>query len=147
MVKKVLIYIFIYMTLTSCTDDNIMGVCQSNCFLEMDAQNLVKDDNGYYHIEINEDYHQTFSTLRAKTGSSDVYQKLKWISDTEVLVGGYWTNCVNQDSYTDEYGEAYTVLSVWNNLVSDTIKVYSGYHDQCGTHFVDSISVIVNDGF
>ena len=147
MVKKFIIYIFIYMTLTGCESNNIMGVCESNCFLEINAQSLVEDENGYYQIEFDNNNTQTFSTLRARTGSSDTYQKLKWISDTEFLVGGYWTNCVNQSSYTDTDGEAYTVLSVWDILIGDTLKVYSGYHDQCGTHFVDSLNVIVKDEF
>tara|TARA_Y100000361_G_C10952956_1_gene234770 strand:+ start:146 stop:592 length:447 start_codon:yes stop_codon:yes gene_type:complete len=148
MIIKLIIYIFIYTTLTGCDGNNPMSsVCESNCFLEMDAQNLVIDDNGYYNIEYNNGSNQTFSTLRARTGSNDVYQKLMWISDTEVQVGGQWINCVNQNSYTDGSGEAFTVLSVWDILIGDTLKVYSGYHDHCGTHFVDSIQVIVKDEF
>ena len=85
MIIKLIIYIFIYTTLTGCDGNNPMSsVCESNCFLEMDAQNLVIDDNGYYNIEYNNGSNQTFSTLRARTGSNDVYQKLMWISDTEV---------------------------------------------------------------
>ena len=144
MVKKLLTYIFIYMTLTSCDDDNIMGVCQSNCFLEVEAPNLIMDENGYYHMEFQDNYYQTFTTLKAVTGSVDNYQKLGWISDTEVNVGGSWTNCVNGDSYTDTDGNAYTVLSAWEILIGDTIRVYGGYHDGCDVHYVDSLKVVID---
>ena len=141
-------FIFIYICIlifTGCSDDSnpIYGGCESGCFLNITAPSLDIDENGYYHIEVLDDYEQTFTTLQADTGSLEEYQKLQWISNKEVMIGGYWTQTVNGWSYTDEEGLAYTVLSAWNVLVGDTIIVYSGYYDQCNLHYLDSLKVVV----
>ena len=146
--KNFVKYIFIYICIsifTGCDSENPVATefCESGCFLETSAPTLDMDDNGYYHIEVLDEYHQTFTTLKAETGSLDEYQKIQWISDKEVLVDGYWTQTVNPWSYTDEDGYAYTVLSAWEVLVNDTITVYSGYFDQCDVHYLDSLKVIV----
>ena len=75
----------------------------------------------------------------------DYYQKVNWISNQEYSFGNSWVNLVNGNSYTDDEGNAYTVLSVWQEFVGDTIKVYSGYNDECNFNHIDSIGVIVNE--
>tara|TARA_R100000008_G_C3538303_1_gene143354 strand:+ start:89 stop:484 length:396 start_codon:yes stop_codon:yes gene_type:complete len=117
---------------------------ESEYYLNISAPSLVTDSNGYYHIEWDDDL-QTFTTLRADTGSPDTYQKLGWMSDTEVKVSNTWTNCVNGNSYTDDTGTAYTVLSVWGILVGDTITVIAGYHDEFSNHHLDSLKVVVDN--
>ena len=113
---------------------------------EIDAR-LPIDENGYYHIQFLDGYTQTFTTLKAETGIEDHYQKVKWLSNKEILIAGYWTNLVNSSSYTDysEGGKAYTVLGVWENFIGDTIKVYSGYTDNCNINPVDSLEVVIDD--
>ena len=91
-----------------------------------------------------EGYNQTFTTLRAQTGSKDIYQKLAWAANKEVLLNGIWTNVVNTTSYTNEEGIAYTVLGVWKESVSDTITIYCGYDNECEVHFMDSLYIIVD---
>jgi len=102
------------------------------------------DNNGYYHMTYLSQYIQTFTVLEAMTGSNNEYQKVSWIADKEVMVEGYWTNCVNGNSYTDGEGIAKTVLSTWQELVGDTIKIYCGYDDNCSIQYIDSLEVIVN---
>jgi hypothetical protein len=89
-------------------------------------------------------YMQTFTTLKASTGSITQYQKLAWMSNREILIRDVWTNTVNKVSYTDEYGEAYTVLSAWEQFINDTITVYCGFEDDCGEHYSDSLKVIID---
>jgi len=101
------------------------------------------DSNGYYHMEFLNDYNQTFTTLTAYTNSTDAYQKVGWLSAQEININGYWVNLVNQNSYTDENGEAHTVLSVWETFIGDTITVYSGYTDQCNIQYIDSLKFII----
>ena len=140
MVKKVMFYIFIYIFIVGCSDN--IGSC-SDCYLEIEAPSLEIDNNGYYHMNHLSQYNQTFTTLDANTGSINEHQKVAWIANKEIYINGYWTNLVNQNSYTDNNGIAHTVLSVWEQFIGDTIKVYSGYHDNCNIHHVDSLEVVV----
>ena len=136
--KMVFWVIFIYILLVGCEDVN-----HRVRFLNIDAPDLEKT-NGFYEMAHLEDYIQTFATIRAKTGSFDEYQKLQWISNKEINIGGYWINPVNNISYTDENGEAFTVFSIWEELINDTITVYCGYHDEYNNHYVDSLKIIIN---
>ena len=152
MVKNKINYIFIYIFMififVGCEGDptSPTGIdCIDDCYLNMDAPSLGMDDNGYYHMEFIDGYSQTFSTLSASVGIEN--QKLGWISNKEILINGVWTNLVNEVSYTNSSGMGHTVLSAWPEFVGDTIKVYCGYwtQDNCHTHFVDSLEVIVED--
>ena len=141
MVKNILKYIFIYILLVGC---NSPLICE-DCYLNTGAPDLQMDENGYYHMEFLDSYVQTFSTLEAKTGIISYNQKINWVSNKEILIAGYWTNLVNGSSYTDEEGKAYTVLGVWENFIGDTVKVYSGYTDNCNILHVDSLEVVIDD--
>ena len=45
----------------------------------------------------------------------------------EINIDGAWINLVNGSSYTDEIGEAHTVLGVWEEFIGKTITIYGGY--------------------
>ena len=148
MVKKIISYIFIYILLVGC--ESPLG-CDIGWYLDISAPDLTLDNNGYYHMEFLDGYVQTFSTLEAETGllphgsgHSSYNQKVKWISNKEILIAGHWTNLVNGSSYTDDDGKAYTVLGVWENFTGDTIKVYSGYTDNCNIQHIDSLEVVID---
>ena len=141
MIKNILKYIFIYILLVGC---NSPLICE-DCYLNTGAPDLQMDENGYYHMEFLDSYVQTFSTLEAKTGIISYNQKINWVSNKEILIAGYWTNLVNGSSYTDEEGKAYTVLGVWENFIGDTVKVYSGYTDNCDILHVDSLEIVIDD--
>ena len=140
MVRNILSYIFIYILLIGCESPL---VCE-DCYLDVSAPDLEMDGNGYYRMEFLNSYTQTFSTLKAETGITDYNQKVTWISNKEILIAGYWTQLVNQSSYTDDDGKAYTVLSAWEIFIGDTIKVYSVYTDNCNINHVDSLEVIID---
>jgi len=138
MVKKSIWYIFIYILCIGCETPL---TCE-DCYLDISAPSLQMDENGYYHMEWLDGYVQTFSTLEAETGLD--YQKVKWISNKEINIQDNWTNLVNTSSYTDDEGVAHTVLGVWEQFVGDTIKVYSGYTNNCNIQYIDSLEVVVN---
>tara|TARA_R100000008_G_scaffold82476_1_gene66795 strand:- start:8 stop:430 length:423 start_codon:yes stop_codon:yes gene_type:complete len=140
MVKKVMVYIFIYIFIVGCSN----GITCDDCYLEVEAPSLETDDNGYYHMNYLSQYNQTFTTLDASTGSINKHQKVVWITNKEIYISGYWTNLINQNSYTDANGIAHSVLSVWEQFIGDTIKVYAGYYDNCNIHHIDSLGVIIN---
>tara|TARA_Y100000310_G_scaffold330675_1_gene402736 strand:- start:43 stop:465 length:423 start_codon:yes stop_codon:yes gene_type:complete len=139
MVKNIINSIFIYILLVGCES----SLSCEYCYLDIKAPDLVVDSNGYYHMEFLDSYIQTFSTLEAETGIITYNQKVKWESNKEMLIAGHWTNLVNGSSYTDDGGKAYTVLGVWENFIGDTIKVYSGYTDNCNILHIDSLEVVI----
>jgi hypothetical protein len=143
MVKKVMFYIFIYIFIVGCDNDLICD----DCYLEIEAPSLQVDYNGYYHMVFDgsEFSNQTFTTLNANTGYIDEYQKVVWITNRELYINGYWTNLVNQNSYTDNDGIARSVLAVWQQFIGDTIMIYAGYHDNCNIHHLDSLGVIIDE--
>ena len=141
MVKNILSYIFIYILLVGCESPL---VCE-DCYLEIDAPDLQMDENGWYHMGFLNSYTQTFSTLEARTGITGYYQKVKWVSNQEILISNHWTNLVNGSSYTDDEGKAYTVLSAWEIFIGDTVRVYAGYTDNCGINHIDSLGVIIDE--
>ena len=55
-----------------------------------------------------------------------------------------WINLINSNSYTDDYGIANGVIGVWEDFIGDTIKVYSGYTDDCYILQVDSLEVVID---
>ena len=146
MVKKSIIYIFIYTLLVGCDTQSILtndDECRSDCFLEVTAPNLQGDVSGFYHIEWLDGYYQTFSTLDANTGSDEIH-KVYWDSDLGIMYAGEFVSSVNPASYTDG-GVAHTVLSVWEGMIGDTITIYAGYYDYCNIQHIDSMKVVVNN--
>ena len=153
---KHIFYIFIYIMMVSCDGSylgNPLAVTGPSDYLECDEENymtttapdLEMDSNGYYKLKWIEGYMQTFSTLKADTGYEGSYERVSWISNKEIEINDEWINIVNTSSYTNEYGTAHTVLGVWEEFIGDTIKVYSGNFDACGTQYLDSLEVIVYD--
>ena len=146
MVKNLLKYIFIYTLLVGCDSNSVLGTCDSNCYLDISAPDLEIDNNEYHHMTFLNGYIQTFTTLKAETGSDNTYEKLEWISNKEIYMGyGEWANLVNGDSYTDEDGRARTVLGVWEIFVGDTITIYAGYKDECDIQYMDSLKVVIDE--
>ena len=147
MTKKIISCIFIYILLTGC--DTLTGPENGGetYYLDINAPNLVTDYNGFYIMPHMSSEYQTVTTLKAETGSIDEYQHLQWLSDKEFGVewqGQWvWANLVNSSSYTNDEGVGHTVLGVYDNFVGDTIKVYCGYQDNYGNHYLDSLEVIV----
>ena len=129
--------------LTSC-DNNLLTPDTGYLDLHMSGN---QDENGFYTMTYNNTDYQTFSTLKAETGSTSEYQYLAWTSNKEFGAEWQgqmiWANLVNGSSYTDGNGEAFTVLGVYSNFIGDTIKVYCGYEDNENIHYLDSLEVIV----
>ena len=145
MVKKSILYIFIYTLLVGCNTQNPLtnDECETDCYLEVSAPSLEMDENGYYHIEWLSGYYQTFSTLDATTGTDEIV-KVMWDSDSGINHSGYWVSSVNPASYTDN-GVAHTVLAAWEEQIGDTLTVYAWYRDKCDMEYTDSIKVVIDN--
>jgi hypothetical protein len=144
MVKNLFKYIFIYVMLIGCEGENpLTSECESGCYLNIEASNLVIDKNGYHHMEWLSGYNQTFATIKANTGSNYI-TKVYWDTDLGMWWHGEVVKPINHASYTDE-GIATTILGPWDIMIDDTITVYSTYEDNCGYEYLDSIKVIVDN--
>ena len=145
MVKNFFLVIFISILIIGC-DSQILepniDYENSTYYLNLESY-LEQDENGYYHMNVLEDYTQTFTTLTAKTGSFVNTQKISWTSDKELYLNNYWIPLVNGSSYTDELGEAHTVFSGWAEVINDTITVFANYIDQFENNYLDSLKIIV----
>ena len=127
--------------------DDTPWYTQYNCesyYIEMESY-LYKDSHGYYYMQWLEGYTQTFTTISAHTGSINSYQKVKFLSNKEIFLNNDWVNLINSNSYTDENGISNGVIGVWEEFIGDTVTVYSGYHDECGNNYMDSILIIINE--
>ena len=110
----------------------------SNEIIEHDfrvfSEILYKDGNSYYHMTLNPNINQTFSTLTAYTSSESI-QKVGWYTEeswtyTHFNGEDFEVPLVNGASYTDIEGKAHTVFAPIYEMLGDTIKVFAEYIDE-----------------
>jgi len=141
---NLLLYIFIYVLLTGC-ENNVVGSCESNCYLNVTAPGLEINDNGVYELEWEDSYNQTFTTIDAETGSTS-YTMVYWDTDLGMWWQGEIVKPINHSSYANEEdGIAHTILGPWEVMINETITIYTSYEDNCGYEYLDSIKVKVID--
>ena len=74
-------------------------------------------------IQINPEYADAHYELALLLSTNSEYEKVGWLSNKMINLKHYgfdnWTNLVNMDSYTNESGEAFTVLGVWEEFISE----------------------------
>ena len=147
MVKKSILYIFIYTLLVGCNTQNPLSSneCESDFVMNVGAPELEMDENGYYHIEWLEGYNQTFATLEAVT-NTEGYNRIYWASQNGIEYGGEFVSCVNPASYTDENtGIARQTMAVWEEMIGDTLTIYAKFEDWCYNEHIDNIRIIVEN--
>ena len=149
--RNIINHIFIYILLVICIgcSDNIVGITEdcSNCVLELEIPELMTDDNGYYHLEFDENYIQTFTKIEAYVGIDYAY--IGWESDTEYCVQMWnYIECndvVNPASYSGSDGYAHQMLGVHQEHIGDTITVHCGYYDNYNEQYLNSIRIIIDE--
>jgi hypothetical protein len=147
-VKNNILYIFIYVLLIGCNIPNSAEPCIDDCYLDITAPYLEMDENGYYHIERNDNHIQTFVTIEAVTGTIDDYDIVHWVTNQENHVvyweDDYHTSLINPTSYTNLWGKAYAILGITEQFDGDTIQVYSLFTGDCNIQHIDSLEVVVD---
>ena len=145
MVKNLIIYIFIYTLLVGCNTQNPLtsDECVSDFTMEVMASDLEMDENGYYHIEWLGDYNQTFASLEAVT-NTEGYNRIYWTSESGLEYNGEFICCVNPVSYTND-GIATQTMAVWEEMIGDTIIIYTKFEDWCYNEHINNIRIIVDD--
>ena len=146
MLRNIVSFIFIYIFIIGC-NDNMIGIQEcSNCVLELTAELEIEDD-GYYHLDFNEGYVQTFARINAYVGHD--YEYVGWTSNSSHCIewNGFQqcNDLVNNTSYSGSDGVASTILGVHSEHIGHTIKVYCGYYDDYGTQHLDSLEVIIDE--
>ena len=115
------------------------------CGLDIYAGNLIEISADVYELEYNENLAQTYTMLGATTDCG-WSQHLRWDTNLKYRIGGEDLRLVNPGSMTGDDGEANVMFAVWQPFIGHTVTVYCGYEAECGTQFVDSLSIkIVNE--
>ena len=116
-----------------------------DCGLDIYAVNLTEISADVYELEYNENLAQTYTMLGATTDCG-WSQHLRWDTNLKYRIGGEDLRLVNPGSMTGDDGEANVMFAVWQPFIGHTVTVYCGYEAECGTQFVDSLSIrIVNE--
>ena len=89
--------------------------------LEVDGR-LPMDDNGYYHLELNQDTNQTIHTVSGTVGNTLNLPPLKveWTSNLTWIYQGEDVSTSNQASYVVD-GRVHNVIAPINTMVGDTL--------------------------
>ena len=115
------------------------------CGLDIYAVNLIEISADVYELEYNENLAQTYTILGATTDCG-WSQHLRWDTNLKYRIGGEDLRLVNAGSMTGDDGDANVMFAVWQPFIGHTVTVYCGYEAECGTQFVDSLSIkIVNE--
>ena len=116
----VILMILFGLILTSCSvEDDILFLEEPT--LELDGR-LPMDDNGYYHLELNEDTNQTVHTVSGTVGNTLNLPPLKveWDSNLTWVYQGEDVSTSNQASYVVD-GKVHNVIAPINTMIGDTL--------------------------
>jgi hypothetical protein len=116
----VILMILFGLVLTSCSvEDDILFLEEPT--LELDGR-LPMDDNGYYHLELNEDTNQTVHTVSGTVGNTLNLPPLKveWDSNLTWVYQGEDVSTSNQASYVVD-GKVHNVIAPINTMIGDTL--------------------------
>ena len=113
----------VFASFVSCTvpDDDILVLEEPT--LVIDGR-LPIDDNGYYHLELNQDTNQTIHTISGTIDNYELYNPLKveWSSNLDWVYQDELVEVTNQSSYSID-GSVMNVIAPINTMVGDTLIV------------------------
>lgn len=108
--------------------------------LEVDGR-LPMDDNGYYHLELNQDTNQTIHTVSGTVGNTLNAPPLKveWYSNLSWVYQGDDVSTSNQASYVVD-GKVHNVIAPINTMVGDTLILTATIREHLIT---DTINIVL----
>ena len=136
-----LVVLLLLSSLMSCSvEDDILVLEQPT--LEIDGR-LPIDDNGYYHLELNQNTNQTIHTI---SGTVDDYYsneplKVSWDSNLTWIYQGDDVSTSNQSSYVVD-GKVHNVIAPINTMVGDTLILTGTIREYLVT---DTIKIVLNE--
>ena len=136
----ILVILFYAMVLSSCSveDDDIFFLEEPT--LEIDGR-LPMDDNGYYHLELNQDTNQTIHTVSGTVGNTLNLPPLKveWNSNLSWVHQGEDISTSNQSSYVVD-GKVHNVIAPINTMIGDTLILTGTIREHLVT---DTIKIVL----
>ena len=136
------LFLILGILVIGCSDSNPIASEDCDCGLEISS--TLPYDNGSYKLEYNENLAQTYTVLDATT-ECGWSQHLQWDTNYQYRINTDWVSLVNPASMTDEDGNAHVMFAAWEEFIGETVKVYCGYMDDHGHHFLDSLKIEVVD--
>ena len=136
------LFFIIGILVIGCSDFN--PIASEDCDCDLKISSTLPYVNGSYELEYNQSLAQTYTMLDAIT-ECGWSQHLGWATDYQYRINTDWVSLVNPASMTDEDGNAHVVFAVWEEFIGETVKVYCGYMDDHGHHFLDSLKIEVVD--
>jgi hypothetical protein len=115
-----LILLSVFSLFTSCTiEDDILLLEEPT--LEIDGR-LPMDDNGYYHLQLNQDTNQTIHTVSGTVGNTLNLPPLKveWDSNLDWVFQDNLVDVTNSASYVVD-GMVMNVIAPISTMVGDTL--------------------------
>jgi|TARA_B100000768_G_C11100821_1_gene299016 hypothetical protein len=120
-VVLIIALISVFASLVSCSaEDDILLLEEP--ILEIDGR-LPIDDNGYYHLELNQDTNQTIHTVSGTVGNTLNIQepmKVEWESNLEWVYQDMLVDVTNCCSYVMD-GTVMNVIAPIRTMVGDTL--------------------------
>ena len=116
----ILVILFYAMVLSSCSvEDDILLLEEPT--LEIDGR-LPMDDNGYYHLQLNQDTNQTIHTVSGTVGNTLNLPPLKveWDSNLDWVFQDNLVDVTNSASYVVD-GMVMNVIAPISTMVGDTL--------------------------
>ena len=98
----------------------------------VEAIDLVQDQNGFYHLPMDEVRHQTLKRLDGYVYRNDKPMnvlKFGWYSLDNWNWDGYEIPVVNSSSYSREDGKVSTMIAPIYSMRYDTITIYVAWYD------------------
>jgi hypothetical protein len=127
---KILDYIFLFlliglfMLVASCTPQDDEILLPPIPTLELDGR-LTLDNNGYYHLTLNENTNQTIHTIGGSVNNHEYYEpiKVEWSSNLYWEYNGEYVPTINSSSYVQENGNINTVIAPIFSMKNDTLNI------------------------
>ena len=125
---------------TSCTPDDDIIILEEP-ILELDGK-LAIDSNGYYHLELRQDVHQTIHRIEGMVTNHEYYEPLKveWESNLTWYLQNEWeVTTTNPSSYVID-GKVVNVIGPVQTMVGDTLILTGTIREHLVT---DSIKIVL----
>jgi hypothetical protein len=134
------VVLVLFSFLTSCTVEDDIYIEPLIPTLDIDGR-LPIDDNGYYHLELNQNTNQTIHTI---SGTVDDYYsneplKVSWDSNLTWVYQGEDVSTSNQSSYVVN-GKVHNVIAPINTMVGDTLILTGTIREHLVT---DTIKIVL----
>ena len=108
--------------LSSCTAEDSLYIEPIPPTLEIDGR-LPLDENGYYHLDLNDSSNQTIHTITGTVGPTTEPIKVDWTSNLSRVFQDNLVSTINCCSYPNDDGVIHTVIAPIRDMMGDTMVV------------------------